>query len=149
MGRQQHQRLGPSVSSGRARTAAGKILATGAGAVAIRLEKLQRPVALKCKSTDATPLLPVFSYLLNFCCLRMPKIERNAPTISQKRTNLLLPKRSWIISDSGSSFTTILDCHRGWPSGEGISPRDCRGSSSATERFPQACKNAYGHYLST
>jgi len=31
----------------------------------------------------------------------MPKIERNAPTISQKRTNLLLPKRSWIISDFG------------------------------------------------
>ncbi len=33
---------GGGVSSGRARTAAGKILATGAGAVAIRLEKLQR-----------------------------------------------------------------------------------------------------------
>ncbi len=35
---------GGSVSGGRARTAAGEILATGVGAVAIRLEMLPRPL---------------------------------------------------------------------------------------------------------
>jgi hypothetical protein len=49
---------------------------------------------------------------------------------------------------SGITFnTTILDCHRDWPSGAGISLRDYRRKSGATERFLQACKNAYGRFL--